>query len=247
MTRIEPELQAGKKALQAINIHGFVQAVSNGLVDQRMVGHLALAHEVFGTGELVWKNGADQIFSRHTCQLRWHLFAAAESRQCQRHPGNPAPTGRKHGRVEQSLNQQAFDACRMEIARDIGKLEAMSRGQRQHDVVLSGCRLELEVELATEALAQRQPPSPIDAAAIGRVDHELHSTRLIEEAFEDEGILRWQATESAVRGAQIVDQLLGSRATKSKILRQPPQRAFALPIEAEALLNLCSQARDGTR
>ena len=106
MTRIEPELQAGKQALQALNIHGFVQAVSNGLVDQRMVGHLALAHQVFGTGELVGKNRANQIFSRHAGELWRHLLATAESRQGQRHPGNPAPAGGKHRRVEQGLDQQ---------------------------------------------------------------------------------------------------------------------------------------------
>ena len=78
------------------------------------------------------------------------------------------------------------------------------------------------------------------------MDHELHSTRLIEEAFEDESILRRQASKSALRGAQIVEQLLGSRAGESKILHQPPQRAFTLRIEPESLLNFCSEARDGT-
>src|SRR6516162_2971329 len=134
----------------------------------------------------------------------------------------------------------------MKIARNIAKLEAMSRGQRQNDIVLSGCRLKFEVELATEALTQRQAPGPIDAAAVGRMDHELHSAGFIEEALEDEGILLRQATQRAIRGSQILDQLLGRRAGKSKILHQPPQRAFALRIEVEALLNLCPQARDGT-
>src|SRR5262245_3171574 len=134
----------------------------------------------------------------------------------------------------------------MEIARDVAKLEAVSRSQRQNDVVLSGCRLKFEVELAAEALAQRQAPGPIDTAAIRRMDHELHSAGLIEEALEDEGVLLRQAAESAMRGPQILDQLLGSRAGKSKILHQPSQRAFALRIELETLLNSRTQTRNRT-
>ena len=72
----------------------------------------------------------------------------------------------------------------------------MRGGQRQHDIVFSRRSLQLEIELAAEALAQREPPGPVDAAAIGRVDHELHAARLIEEALEDERIVRRQAAES---------------------------------------------------
>src|SRR5262245_33654323 len=111
----------------------------------------------------------------------------------------------------------------MKIARDVAKFEAVSRSQRQDDVVLSGCRLKFEVELAAEALAQCQAPGPIDPAAIRRVDHELHSAGFIKKALKNEGILLRQAAQSAMRGSQILDQLLGSRTSKSKIVYQPPQ------------------------
>src|SRR5262245_36684279 len=130
----------------------------------------------------------------------------------------------------------------MEIARDVAKREAVSRSQRQDDVVFSGRCLKFEVELAAEALTQRQAPGAIDTAAVRRMDHELHSAGLIEEALEDEGVLLRQATESAIRCPQILDQLLAGRSGKSKILHQPSQCAFALRIEVEALLNLCTQA-----
>src|SRR5262245_44084674 len=140
-----------------------------------MVGHLALAYQVFGAGELAWENTGNQIFSRHARELRCHLLAAAESRQGECNARNPAPTSRKHGRVKQSLDQQGLDACRMEIARDVAKLEAVSRCQGQDNVVLSGCRLKFEIELAAKAFTQCQAPGPIDTAAVGRMDHELHS------------------------------------------------------------------------
>src|SRR5262249_18481225 len=126
----------------------------------------------------------------------------------------------------------------MEIARDVAKLEAVSRCQGQDDVVLSCCRLKFEIELAAEAFTQCQAPGPIDTAAVGRMDNELHSAGLIEKALEDDGVLLRQAAESAMSGSQILDQLLAGRAGKSQILHQPPQRAFPLRIEVETLLNL---------
>src|SRR6185437_14871898 len=45
--------------------------------------------------------------------------------------------------------------------------------------------LQLEVERAAEALAQRQPPGAVHPAAEGRVDDELHAARLVEEALEN--------------------------------------------------------------
>ena len=60
-------------------------------------------------------------------------------------------------------------ACRMQVARHLVEREAVRRGERQDDVVLGRRRLQLEVELAAEALAQRQSPGAVDAAAVGRM------------------------------------------------------------------------------
>ena len=43
--------------------------------------------------------------------------------------------------------------------------EAVRRPEREHDAVLERGGLELEVELAAEALAQRESPGPVDARA----------------------------------------------------------------------------------
>ena len=75
---------------------------------------------------------------------------------------------------------------RVQVARHLGELEAVRRGQRQHDVVLGRRRLQLEIELAAEALAQRQAPGAVEPAAEGRMDDQLHAADFVEEALEDD-------------------------------------------------------------
>ena len=87
----------------------------------------------------------------------------------------------------------------MQVAGDVGELEAVRGGERQHDGVLGRGRLQLEVEGAAEALAQRESPGAVDAAAEGRVDDELHAAGLVEEALEDDGALRRQRAERGAR------------------------------------------------
>jgi hypothetical protein len=55
--------------------------------------------------------------------------------------------------------------------------------QGQQHAILGGRRLQLEVEGAAEALAQRHAPGAVDSAAERGVDDELHAARLVEEAL----------------------------------------------------------------
>ena len=41
--------------------------------------------------------------------------------------------------------------------RHLGEIEAVRGGERQHDIVFSRRSLQLEIELAAEALAEREP------------------------------------------------------------------------------------------
>src|SRR6202011_6423626 len=92
----------------------------------------------------------------------------------------------------------------MQVAPHLVEIEAVRRGERQRDVVLGRNSLELEIEFAAEALAQRQPPGAIDAAAIGRMDDELHAARGIEEALEDDCVVGRQCAERTVaRGEEV--------------------------------------------
>ena len=63
----------------------------------------------------------------------------------------------------------------MEISEHIGERKRMLIAERQQQSLLGRRRLQLEVELAAEALAQRERPCAIDAAAKRRMQHELHA------------------------------------------------------------------------
>jgi hypothetical protein len=118
-----------------------------------VVGDLARPGEVFGAGELLGKDRGDEVLGVHPGERRRHLLAAAKARHRERHPGDPAPAGREHRRVQERLGQERPRARRIEVARHGGEFEAVRRGQRQDDIVLGCGRLQLEIELAAKSLA----------------------------------------------------------------------------------------------
>jgi hypothetical protein len=92
-------------ALEPLDIHRLRQAVLDGLPDQRMIRNFALAGQILRAGDLVREHRADQVFGTHAGKLRRHLSCRrgiAAARALRRHP---APAGREHRRVEQSLGQ----------------------------------------------------------------------------------------------------------------------------------------------
>ncbi len=208
-----------------------------------MVGYLARADQVLAAGDLVGEDRADEILGAHAGELRRHLAAAAEARQGERDADRPAPAGGEHRRVEQRLDQHVADARRMEIAFDVVERETMRGGQRQDDVVLGRGRLDLEIELAAEALAQRQAPRAVESAAIGRMDDELHAADLVEEALEDERLLRRQAAERRLAGGEILDELARSRLDDADLADQEIERAGARGIAVEAGGDVAAQPR----
>ena len=135
--------------------------------------------------------------------------------------------------------------ARMEVAGDVAELETVRRGQRQHDVVLGRRRLQLEIELAAKALAQREAPGPIDAAAERRMDDELHAARLVEEALEHDRVLRRQAAERRRGGGEIFDELLGGRRADADLLAEPAPRRLSGRIGAQPRGDVGAQARHG--
>ena len=64
--------------------------------------------------------------------------------------------------------------------------EAVLRAERQHDRVVIGGGLKLEVEAPADALSHGQTEGPVHAAAEGRVNHELHAASVVEEALDRE-------------------------------------------------------------
>src|SRR2546426_3422510 len=78
----------------------------------------------------------------------------------------------------------------LEVMKHVVQREAVLRPERQYDGVLGCRRLQLEVEAATKALAQREAPRPVHTAAERRVQHELHPACLVEEPLEHQRLLR---------------------------------------------------------
>src|SRR5262249_56754419 len=93
----------------------------------------------------------------------------------------------------------------------------------EDDIVFGGGRLQLEIELAAKALAQRQSPSTVETAAVGRMDDELHPADLVEEALEHDRVLRRQAGQRRMGGSEIVEQLLGGGLTNPDLIDEPAQ------------------------
>ena len=110
----------------------------------------------------------------------------------------------------------------MQVAEDVGERKRVLRAERQQQRVFGGRRLQLEVELAAEPLAQRQAPRLVDAAAERRVQHELHAARLVEEALEAPAFpASAPRRASRVWLGEIRDGLLGRAAIDAGVAGQP--------------------------
>ena len=213
-----------------------------------MVGNLALAGQVLGAGDLVREDRGQQVLGLHALQLRRHLAAADEARQRQRGGGVPAPAHAEQRRVEQRLHQHVERRGRVQVARDFVQREAVAGRQRQHDRVLGRRGLQLEIELAAEALAQRQAPGAVEAAAEGRMDHQLHAAGFVEEALHHDALLRRQRAERAQRARQVVDDLArGFDVEADSRRRASPIAAFDAAARPALRCDLLAQARHAER
>ena len=124
-----PGLDALEQGDEAVDVHRLFQTVVDRLAHQRMVGHLALAGEVLGAGELIGKHRGDQIFGLHALQLRRHLVAAAKARQRQRDGGVPAPARDEHRRRQQRLHQHLAHRGGAQVAAHFVEREAVRLGR----------------------------------------------------------------------------------------------------------------------
>ena len=123
----------------------------------------------------------------------------------------------------------------------------MCGGQRENNIVLRRRRLQLEIEFAAKALAQRQSPGAVDAAAVGRMDDELHAADLVEEALEHDCVLRRQAAQRRMGRGQIFEQLLGRALGDPDFIHKPAQYSLGWFAAAHARGDFRPQARYGRR
>ena len=202
-----PAREPRQQGFEPLDVHRLGQRVGDGLLHQRMVGDLARAGEVLGAGDLVGEHRGDEILGLHALDLRRNLAPAPEARDRQRDVRVPAPAHVEHRRVEQRLGQDVAHRLRREVSGDLVEREAVALAEREHDRVLGGRRLELEVELPAEPLAQREAPGPVEPAAEARVDDELHPAALVEEALQHHRVAVRQRAQRGVPGAEVVHDL----------------------------------------
>ena len=189
-----------QQRFKTVDVHRFMQTVIDGLLDQGMIGNFAFADEVFRASDLIWKYRRDQVFRRHALQLRRRFFAAAKSWQRQRDGRVPTPARGKHRRGQQCLHQNIAHTIGMQITLHFFQRKTVTGRERQNNRIFRRRRLQLEIELAAKTFAQTQTPGAVDAAAIRRMDDQLHAAGFVEETFEHDRSLCRQTTERLMRG-----------------------------------------------
>ena len=104
----------------------------------------------------------------------------------------------------------------------------MLLAQRQHNAIICCRGLQLEIEGQAEALANRQAPRAIDAAAKRGVQDELHAARFIKESFGDDGLGRRHAPQDGHRLRHVRDDLLRTAPVRSCLGDEPLRDAFSV-------------------
>ena len=194
---------------QRVSVDRLMQAVVHRLRDQRVIGHFERSGQVLLATDLRREHGRQQIVGDHPLQIGRHFLGAAPSRDGQRPSRGPAPAGVPEGRVEDGLAQRLLGVVRLEVLKRLLERERLGRPEREQDALLVGRSLQLEVEADAEALAQSQSPGPVDARAERRVDDQLLTARLVEEALEDDVGVGRHHLQGVLRFGQVLDHLLG--------------------------------------
>lgn len=87
------------------DVHRLGQAIVQGLLHKRMVGHFAVTGDVLQAGKLIGKNGGQQILGLHSLEGRRHFMTIALTGQSQGARCVPTPPDGEHGRVQQRLHE----------------------------------------------------------------------------------------------------------------------------------------------
>ena len=122
-------IHALQHALQPREIHRLEQAIGNRLIHQRVVGDLAITHQVLRARELIGEDGRDQVFGLHTLQRGRHLPAAAEAQHRERPRRVPTPARPEHRRVEHRLHEEMLRRRWLEILEHVLERETVLRPQ----------------------------------------------------------------------------------------------------------------------
>ena len=148
-----------------------------------MVGNLDVPNDVLAAGGDVGKDRGEQVVGPDALDLWRNFLAALKTQQGQRAGCVPAPAGAEDGRCQRCLLQDRRHCFGMQKLKNIGQRKAVLFGESDVQAVVGGGRLQFEIESAAEALAQRQSPGLVDAAAERGMNDELHASAFVEKAF----------------------------------------------------------------
>ncbi len=210
VARDEPKLtrmNGGQHLRQTLDVHRLFEAVTQRLVDQRVIGDLSVTRDVVETSCRVGKCSGQQVVRLHALQWRRHFRTAAAARDGQRDRRVPPPPGGEERRIEDRLNQRVAQGCRVHVPEHVGERERVLRSQREQQRVLGRHRLQLEIELTAETLAKCERPGLVDPAPERRVHNELHAARFVEEPLEHECLLRRNHAKRRAPGGEVFEQL----------------------------------------
>ena len=198
--------------LHSREVHRLVQAIPQGLVDERVIDGLERSRRgVVLARYLGRKHLREQIVGAHPLQVEGHLLAAALAQERERAGRVPPPAHAEHRRLHRGLREDLFDARGMDEVEDGVERKAVLRSEReQHRIVRRG-GLQLEIEGAAKALAQREPVGAVVPRSVGSVDDELHAARFVEEALGYQHLLRGQDAQRRATRREIPDELLRAR------------------------------------
>ncbi len=155
------------------------------------------------------ETGRKQVVGPHAQERSRNPLAAARTLEQQRALHVPAPAGLEHRRGEERLDQDVARRVRVEVVEDLFEREAVLGPEREHDRLFVGRGLELEAEPDAEAFAQSEPPGAVDRRAEGSVHDELHAAALVEEALEDDALLRGHGAQTVSAGRDELGDLQG--------------------------------------
>ena len=138
-----------------------MEAVVDRLAGENVVGHAhgTRRRVLLARGES-GPHRRQEVVRLHALEVDRPAPAAVHPRQHEGAGEVPAPARPEHRVGEHGLGQHGGRRCAREHRLDPGEGEAVLRPEREHDGVVVGRRLELEVERDAEALAQRQADAP---------------------------------------------------------------------------------------
>ena len=177
----------------------------------------------------------------HALNRRRNFLAAHETQQRERAAGDPAPARGENRRGEDGLFEHlSRREWRMQKVKNVGQRKTVLFAERNIQAVVRGRGLQLEIERAAEALAQRKSPGFIDAAAEWRVNHQLHAAAFVEKALGDDGRLRGHGAQHGAACRQCIRWPARRR-------RGPGRIRLSANLRPRQLAANCADRREGAR